>query len=124
MNLKIALLLFVCAICLVNASYVSQYRVFQVHGIPDHVGVEVFLRDRRHVLVHNRGTGNGKAGTDAEWDKTWNCGSGVSCGPWRPAKRQVTVDDLVRAGGQGYSLTSNNCYMARNRILFALTGSQ
>lgn len=124
-NAMLALLLmFICTVCAVNGAHVVEYRVFQVHGIPDHVGVEVKLNDGRHVLVHNRGTGNNKSGTDAEWNKTQNCGSSISCGPWRRPRYQKTVEELVAAGGQGYNVFNNNCYMARKRILEALNGRE
>ena len=98
-----------------------EYRVFKDYGWPNHVGVEVKTSANRYVLVHN--TGNG---TVAEWDATKNCGKKVECGIWRPARNShaATVDDLVKAGGTGYCVFNNNCYLARNRILERLNGEQ
>lgn len=104
-------------------SYVaSQYRTFE-SGMYPHVGVEVKTDNGMYCCVHNTGTGNGKAGTTASCSGSENrCGASKN-NPWRPAKFRKTIDQLVAAGGSGYSFTKNNCYSARNRILKALTGS-
>ena len=118
------LLLFICIICFSNAAYVKKYRIFEEIKFINHVGVQVMLDDNRYVVVHNPGKGNKYKGTMADWKKTINCGKKVICGPWKPALRKVTVEDLVVAGGKGYNLFTNNCHSARKRILKALTGSQ
>lgn len=113
-------LLFVSGV--LSADYVTLYRTFE--SSRQHVGVEVSTQSGRYYCVHNRGTSNNKMGTDASGPSSspGQCGA-TKYNIWRRAKYSRTIGQLVAAGGSGYSLTSNNCYNARNRILFSLTGT-
>uniref|UniRef100_A0A667Y7R6 Uncharacterized protein n=1 Tax=Myripristis murdjan TaxID=586833 RepID=A0A667Y7R6_9TELE len=83
-------------------------------GYISHSGVRVTLEDGSQWLIHN-GSGNGiSSDTVVVSDRFMSS-------KWRVRQRHWTspgtVSDLVEAGGREYSLWSNNCHQAAERIL-------